>query len=651
MRYLNLLLALCFCGVVEAQPLALPVHGALEVKGNLLHLVDSTNAISFDNIRIKVFQTVPIEESPNFGFDRNAHWFKLEVSNRTENEKFLLEVAYSVIDSIDFYFQTDGRWLKKTAGDMLPISHRDIAHRHPGFEFSLPPQQQATIYLKVKTISSVQVPLLLWPRDDFFISAFHMQMINGFFYGAVLIMMLYQFFLFLSTRDKLALYYAIALITMANIVSLFQGYGFLYLYPEKPFLNDWFAMFSGPALVTATTILTRAFLNLRKISRNLDNLLLTIMIMNLLAALLMVIFFRQLSYGIHHIFIIIHCVVELISAAYCLHKKYRPARFYLIAWFAILSATVLFTLSNLGIVPGYFSTNYSGLMVGFILQMLFISFALGDRINLLEKEYKRSKELENERLEKEVQVRTEEIQHKSERLEEVNKVKDKLFSVVSHDIKGPLGSLQLALALLKSGKVSQEEFKKISASLEVRFNETTEFVENLLQWATLQLKGNVFEPKPIDLSALARETIRLLEPELQKKQIQLTLELQSLLQVHADLNMTRSVLRNLLTNAIKFTDTGGAISLRAAEASAKEVIFSVADNGTGIPKENRDKLFTLGTVSTQGTEEEKGTGLGLMLCREFIEKSGGRIWFESTEGKGTTFFFTLPVYQHDKLSA
>lgn len=172
-----------------------------------------------------------------------------------------------------------------------------------------------------------------------------------------------------------------------------------------------------------------------------------------------------------------------------------------------------------------------------------------------------------------------------------------------------------------------------------------------MQWATLQLKGNIFEPKPVDLSSLARETIRLLEPELQKKQIQLTLELQSLLQVHADLNMTRSVLRNLLTNAIKFTDAGGTISLRAAEASVKEVIFSVADNGTGIPEENRDKLFTLGTVSTQGTEEEKGTGLGLMLCREFIEKSGGRIWFESTEGKGTTFYFTLPLYQHDKLSA
>ncbi len=651
MRYLNLLLVLCFCSAVEAQRLSLPVSGQLEVKGNLLHLVDSTNAISFEEIQRRTFSIVPTAEAPNFGFDRNVHWFKLVVNNPTNKNEFLLEVAYSVIDSIDFFFENDGKWVKKTAGDMLPISYRDIEHRHPTFEFFLQPQQETTLYLRVKTISSVQVPLFLWHRDDFFTSAFHMQMINGLFFGAVLIMMLYQFFLYLSTRDRLALYYAIALITMANIVSLFQGYGFLYLYPEKPFLNDWFAMFSGPALVTATTILTRAFLNLRKISRNLDNLLLSIMIMNLFAALLMVIFFRQLSYGVHHVFIIIHCIVELISAAYCLHKKYRPARYYLLAWFAILMATVLFTLSNLGIVPGYFSTNYSGLMIGFILQMLFISFALGDRINLLEREYKRAKELENERLEKEVQIRTEEIQQKSERLEEVNRVKDKLFSVVSHDIKGPLGSLQLALALVKSGKVSQEEFKKISASLEVRFNETTEFVENLLQWATLQLKGNVFEPKPVDLSALARETIRLLEPELEKKKIQLTMELQNLLQVHTDLNMMRSVLRNLLTNAIKFTDAGGIISLRSAEVSASEVIFSVADNGTGIPEENRDKLFTLGTVSTQGTEAEKGTGLGLMLCREFIEKSGGRIWFESAEGKGTTFFFTLPIYQRDKLSA
>lgn len=638
--------------LANAQSLVMPAHGKLEVKGNILHYVDPSGTKSFDQIQQQAFEKIPLSESPNFGFDRSNHWFKLVLTNPTDQENILLEVAYSVLDTVEVYIQQEGNWIKKTAGDMLPISVRDIAHRHPTFSFTLKEQESTAIYLRVHTISSVQVPLILWHRDDFFAESFHLQMINGLFFGAVLIMMLYQLFLFLSTRDKLALYYSIALISMANIVALFQGYGFLYIHPSYPALNDWFAMFSGPFLVVATTILTRAFLQLRSFSKFLDNLLLAIMGLNVLAAILMVIFFRQISYGVHHVFIIVHCVVELVSAAYCFYKRYRPARYYLLAWFSILTATVLFTLSNLGIIPGYFSTNYSGLMIGFVLQMLFIAFALGDRINVLEKEYNRARQLENQRLEEEVKLRTEEIQHKSERLEEVNRVKDKLFSVVSHDIKGPLSSLQLALSLLKSGRVSQEEFKKISEALEVRFSETTEFVENLLQWATLQLKGESFQPALVNLSELTQETIRLLQPEIDKKDIRLTTELQEILQVHTDLNMMRSVLRNLITNAIKFTESGGSIELRASKQNEDIIIVSVSDTGVGIPLENQGRLFSIGTISTDGTQEEKGTGLGLVLCKEFIEKSGGQIWFESTQGKGTTFYFTLPLLRHtDKQSA
>lgn len=381
------------------------------------------------------------------------------------------------------------------------------------------------------------------------------------------------------------------------------------------------------------------------------------MFLDLAIVLLMTVFFRKISYQYHNYIIFFHCFLALICAGYCFYKKYKPARYYLVAWFTVLVAASVFTISSNGLMPGFLGTNYTGLMAGCILQMLFISFALGDRWRTLEKENQVAKELElrreqeeKERLEIEVQLRTTEIQQQNIQLEEVNNVKDKLFSVVSHDIKGPLSSLHLALTLAKTGALSSEEFQELSAGLELRLIQTTEFIDNLLQWAKLQMKGETFEPDKLDLSGLVQESVRLLEHECRHKNITLINNLRETPDAYADLNMMRSVLRNLLTNATKFTRSGGSITLSAYRIDSK-IIISVADTGVGIPKGNRERLFTLSSVTTQGTRQEKGTGLGLLLCKEFVEKNGGRIWFETEEGRGTTFYFSLPMYQSESRMA
>lgn len=632
------------------QTIRLGNAGHTDVKGNIGHWRDATHKLTLEEIKSIQFDSLSPSKSPNFGFDRATHWFKLTITNESANQDWLMEIAYAPLDFIDFYMLTDSSLVgeHKTSGDRLVIKSRDVAHRHPIFSFNIPTGETRTIYLKVSTISSVQMPITIWRPEAFYAASYNVQIVNGFFYGGMILMLLYQLFLFLSVRDRITFYYVLTLMSMVNIVSLFQGYTFFYIYPNSPRLNDVFAMFSGPAFVVTSTFLTRSFLNLKKFSPLLDNLMLINMSLNLLGGLSMFVFFPNVSYEYHHYFILIHCLLALISAGYCFLKNYRSARYYLLAWVTVLIAAVFFTISNLGFIPGYLSTNYSGLMVGCIMQMLFISFALGDRWNILRKENQLAKELElkrnqeeNERLEREVQLRIEEIQHKSEKLEEVNRVKDKLFSVVSHDIKGPLGSLQLALSLLKSGDVSKDEFQNLAKALEVRFSQTTEFIENLLQWATLQLKGETYDPGYLDLSRTAEETISLMEAELRRKNINVKNNLHQSLQAYADLNMIRSVLRNLVTNAIKFTGTGGTITLNAMRTD-QQVILSVADTGVGIPAANQHRMFTLGSITTPGTKQEKGTGLGLLLCKEFVEKNGGRIWFESVEGKGTTFYFSLP---------
>lgn len=625
--------------------------GKIIVNGQLSYLRDSAGSLSFDEVKEKTFSPYASKYSPNIGFDRSPHWFKVDITNASGSTEWLLEVAYSPLDQIDVFFTgPDGKYIHKTDGDHYPISKRDLQHRHPVFSFNIEPGQTQDVYVRVQSISSVQVPMTFWHREGFLKTQYKVQLLNGLFYGAMVLMILYQLFLFFSVRDKITFYYVLTLLTMVNVVSFFQGYSYLYLFPEYPEFNDVLALITGPIFVICSTLLTRAFLNLRHFSKLLDNILVGNMLLDVAIALLMTVFFRQISYQYHNYLIFLHCLLALISAGYCLYKDYKPARYYLAAWFTVLVAAGIFTISSVGFMPGYLSTNYMGLMAGCILQMLFISFALGDRWRTLEKENQKAKEAELDRehnqrmlLEEEVKMRTVEIQQQNLELEEVNHVKDKLLSVVSHDIRGPLGSLHLALNLVKTGSLTAEEFQKVSEDLEARLTHTTEFIDNLLQWAKLQMRGETFEPDRLDVSKLADESVRLLEPGGAQKNITIKNHIHGKLEGYADLNMIRSVFRNLITNAIKFTKPHGTISISGYRVD-DHIIVSVADSGIGIPEKNRSKLFTISSVATQGTKQEKGTGLGLLLCKEFIEKNGGNIWFETEEGKGTTFYFSIPQY-------
>jgi signal transduction histidine kinase len=654
-HYYVALILLSWCGLqANGQVIALTNSGKEEVLGRMTHFVDETDTLSVDAVRQMDFEPVPNpDRSPGLGFDRRTHWFRMEIANESDQSQWNLEIPYAPLDRIDLYVFADGPLpeVYKTGGDIFPIATRDLPHRHPIFTLTIPQGEKRTIFLRVHTISSVQVPVTFWTPARFQIANYHTQLINGLFFGAMFIMILYQLFLLLSIRDKSTAYYVLTLISMANVISFFQGYNFLFLHPGQPGLNDDFAALSGPFFVLSSALLTRAFLNVRSFSPLLDNILIVNTGINLVLGTLMLFFMRQISYMYLHVFTLTHCVIVLISAAYCLSRKYRPALYYLLAWITLLLAAVAFTMGNLGLAPGYLGANYQGLMIGCVLQVVLISLALGERWNVLVKENQRAKELELKRgqeekirLEHEVRQRTLQINQQKEKLEELNRIKDKLFSVVSHDIKAPLSSLKLSLALAKINKLSQEEFKTVSTEIETHLDQTTNFIQNLLQWAKFQLRGEVVKPVKLDMSAMINEAVALLENDMTQKLITLQLDVAPGCVAYADQVMIQSVLRNLITNAVKFTPPGGTITIKG-RAEEQKVTISVSDTGTGIPEANRATLFTLESLTTPGTRQEAGTGLGLVLCKEFTEKNKGAIWFETEAGKGTTFTFTLPEYK------
>lgn len=250
--------------------------------------------------------------------------------------------------------------------------------------------------------------------------------------------------------------------------------------------------------------------------------------------------------------------------------------------------------------------------------------------------YMQNLEEKNIKIELENQTFLEQTKH----LESVNNVKDKLFSIVSHDLKDSLSSINGFIDLLKDGSLSREEFDNLIPELSENANNASLLLFNLLNWSKSQMQS--LEPKPslFDIQEVFETKVKLIEQRMENKGIELVdHSLRDF--AYADRSMFEIVIQNLLANALKFSDNGDTITI-SNHISNGSCIISIADTGIGISKENMSKLFNSSSFTTMGTDNEKGTGLGLSICKELVELNHGKIWVESTKGVGSTFYVQLP---------
>lgn len=233
-------------------------------------------------------------------------------------------------------------------------------------------------------------------------------------------------------------------------------------------------------------------------------------------------------------------------------------------------------------------------------------------------------------------------------LELMNAEKVKLFSIIAHDLRTPLASVQQYFNVMTEIGVETAERIDIERNLLETIGKTQELLTNLLKWAKNQMDGTIVGLQPVRLSPYLVETTDLFENIAIKKEISLNSYAGEDVIIKADPDMLQIVIRNLLNNAVKFTQKGGKIELRTL-VTGNNCIISIADNGVGIPLNRQGDIFSLSMSSTNGTQNEHGTGLGLVLCKDYTELQGGRIWFSSNEGKGTTFYLSLPL-MHNSLT-
>lgn len=328
-------------------------------------------------------------------------------------------------------------------------------------------------------------------------------------------------------------------------------------------------------------------------------------------------------------------LLAFIYAVYSIGKAWRlgnkDAR---IIFFGVL-ASFPFILAEILKNSRFFPVNIEFMYLVEMGVLVFLLFQVYLLANHVAKAYKNLEAL-NQNLEKVVEERT-------GQLVTANTVKDRLLSVMSHDIKSPLNSLKGVLTIFNKGAITQDEFSMLTMQIENDLSKTSMLVENILHWTASQIKGVQLKPEKFDLFELIEDNIRLFDSMVIAKKISIHHNVKPGTEVTSERNILNLVLRNLLSNALKFSFEGGKITVEIRNVNSILEI-RVKDDGVGMDTETVKSLLspTL-TRSTTGTGNEKGTGLGLSLCREYLNKAGGALSVESILGKGTTFIATLPT--------
>jgi signal transduction histidine kinase len=280
--------------------------------------------------------------------------------------------------------------------------------------------------------------------------------------------------------------------------------------------------------------------------------------------------------------------------------------------------------------------NYVAYLINQVLAIIYIFYGL----YLIKSEnanYQARLQVTNEML----QRNNEEIQKQAQELDQLNSLKNKLFSIISHDLKAPMYALRNLFDDMQRQDMPASEIKSLIPDIKNDLNYTVSLMDNLLQWAKSQMKAHTVHPQSILIKDLVDEVLHVLYLQAEAKQIHVENKALNGVCAWGDRDMINLVLRNLVSNAIKFSPTGGKIAIGASERLAHAEVY-VKDSGKGITPEEMRKIEGQEFYTTNGTVQEQGTGLGLMLCKEFLLKNKGQLRMESEPGRGSTFTFILP---------
>lgn len=575
------------------------------------------------------------KDTLDFGFSNSTFWFKSEILDMKQGDhrnEWFLELDYPLLDIIELYdMNSDGSYRFTKTGDMMPFRDRKIQNRNFVFKLYTERGKKKTVLIKVRSTSSTKIKCILRTPDGFIRNNQDVFFLYGIFYGVLLIMVFYNLFLFFSIQDKTYLLYVLYVACFILMRSSMDGFATQYLWPG----NIWWSNISITFLSAVTTVIGALFIiNFLNTKANLPlvhKVFLVFLLLCCTDAVLSLIIPYHISIQFVGLLMASGCLLSLFAGYLTFVKGYRPARYFIIAWSFFLVGNVIFSLNRFGLLPSSFVAE-RGMHLGSLLEVVLLSFALGDRINSIKKEKEEAQQLAIDNL------------HKADQL------KDEFLANTSHELRTPLnGIIGLAESLIDgvAGALAPPAVKNLFM-ISSSGRRLANLVNDILDYSKLKHKEIELSKKPVDVSTLSDSVIELSRSLIGGRDIVLQNTVTpGALFVFADENRVQQILLNLVGNALKFTDSGSVVI--SAGRVGEEVEISVTDTGIGIPAPDLDRVFeSFEQVDGSISRRYGGTGIGLSITKNLVELHGGTIRVESDPGKGSVFRFTLPASGNDR---
>lgn len=675
---------------------------------NVYALEDTNGEYTFEKVvRNKNFQLVSLGV-PNFGVSKSAFWIKFSITNKTTTEKLLLQLSYPLMDIADLYsLQPNGTYSVINAGDMRPFSERRYKNQNFIYDISIPQNETRTFYLKIKSTEQILVPLYMSTREPLIEANTFTDFIIGIYMGIIFVMFFYNGFIYLTVKDKNYLYYIVYILFIGLTQITLLGYSSRLLWPE----NMWWAG-HGLYIVaslgsSAIAIFMNSFLNMKLYTPKLRYGVYIIVGIYIIAILAALTDNQSVSYNLIDINGILITFFSLFVAAKISIMGYKPARYFLLGWTVFLIGVLVFVLRSFGVLPYNNFTNYT-MPIGSAIEVVLLSLALADRINVFKKEKDESQLQalealrENERIIKEQNVVLEaKVDERTSALKQTNQEltttltelkqtqsqlvnAEKMASLgqltagIAHEINNPINfvvsnvkPLQRDIedihelvskyeALDKEGGLSDKLSDINKFRKEIDYDYIKEEIANLLkgieEGATRTadiVKGlRVFsrldenDLKRINILDGIESTLTLLNPEISNS-MDLVKNYSTLPAIECYPGKMNQVFMNVLNNAIfaiKAHKTRQEKGKLEISTSSDNQFVCISIKDNGMGMKDEVKAKVFDPFFTT-KDVGKGTGLGMSITFSIIKDHNGSIEFNSEYGAGTEFILKLPINQ------
>ncbi len=585
----------------------------------------------------------------NLGNTKSAFWIRIDYKGNTTKKNYLL-LDVPTIEQIDFYTETDYGLIHRKAGAILPTSTGvSISNQ---FIFDLPIKQnnqtQTTIWLRLKTNNILILPIKLISSEDLIEQKLVKTNLEIIYIGILFTLFIFNIFLYSSIKDKTYLYYSIYVFCLGfYVVSYLRGYSYLFGDDFRIIINQYPHVFLSSSII-ASILFSRKLLNLRSLPPIWVKLYNMLMVFALVLFLTSTLGLKSISSHLAQAITLISTIVLWCLGLAAYRHGHKQAKYYIIAW-SFIAVTIMALVLSLANVFPYYDFTSEFVPIGSTIELLLLAFALGDRYRTIITNEQRMRDenfkliqTQNQRLENLVEERTVKLTDTIMQLESSNAVKNKMFSIIAHDLRSPFNSLISIFSLKDMNLLSHDELKMLLNENKKNIDTIHNTLNNLLYWAVNQMEGIKTQPTKFNLKELIENMNLVYAPLVQSKNISINLQVTDQCTVYADENQIQLVLRNLIDNAIKFTPQSFNIDIIATtKQNHLEIIVS-----NPISNENELNMESMTNPNvfeaTSGTSHEKGIGLGLHLCREYIKSNGSEMEV-IVKGKQVSFSFELPL--------